>query len=288
MSGAFKTVKKAFKKVGKFIKKIVKPVAIAVAAYFTAGVALSFIPATSAFAASLPGFAGGGVLGTGIGAGATAGTGIFSSAANIIGLGGGLAKGAAAIAAPTAAAATPGIAAVQSMGAANVAGAASAVGGGATATGAGVIGKTAAAIGGMSVTDKLLLAKVGTDVAGALFGPTPEDDYAAQAEEAAKFRGAFYGMEAGGQPQALGIEAPALFEPGATSPPQGSAGAGTAPLAASQQPPVPSMASSTDPLFDRPEEEVQQQSNLFGTGQMKTQIPVPTDLFAPTPGVRYV
>ena len=63
------------------------------AIYFTAGVALSYFPATAAFAAGMPGFAAGGTLGLGVGEGAVAGTGVFSEAAASIGLGGGLAEG---------------------------------------------------------------------------------------------------------------------------------------------------------------------------------------------------
>jgi len=300
MSGVIKSAKKVFKKVGKFVKKIIKPVAIAVAAYFTAGVALSFIPATSAFAASLPGFASGGLLGTGLGAGATAGTGIFSSAANAIGLGGGLLSGAAA--AGTGAAelgaiygtsAALGAVAPNAMNIASVAGSAgtgAASAGGAAVFGAGgkvLAGTSAASAGAMSLTDKLLLAKVGTDVAGALFGPSPEELYAAEAEEKAKFRGAYYGMEAGGQPLVPGVEAPAL--PGPSS---GGQQVAQAPPVQPNQLQAPELASADEGLYatkiNKPKEEVQSPAGLYGEGQMKQNIPIPTDLFAPAPGVRYV
>jgi hypothetical protein len=216
MSGVIKSVKKVFKKVVKVVKKIIKPVLVATAIYFTAGLALSAFPATAGFAASMPGFAGGGFLGTGIGAGATAGTGIFSKVAGAIGLGGGLEAGAAGIggvgggALPGAV--TGGVPSVFNTGAAlgDTAGVLG-VGGGATA------GATTAAASGvatkaaMSLTDKLLLAKLGTDLAGAAFGPTPQEEYEAQAIEAAKFRGGFYGMEADGTvaPQPVAQAAPA-------------------------------------------------------------------------------
>jgi len=311
MSGVVKSIKKVFKKVIKVIKKIIKPVAIAVAAYFTAGIALSFIPATSAFAASLPGFAGGGLLGTGIGAGATAGTGIFSSAASAIGLGGGLASGAASIAAEASAAAaaagatagttaagffptTATVAAGDTLGVLGAINpAAGFVGAGAgTATGAVAGGATVGAAAtkvGFSLTDKLLLAKVGTDVAGALFGPSPEDIYEAEAEAASKFRGAFYGMEADGVPAAPGIAAPAvggqqplqLAAPGATPEIPG--------VTAQVRPPPPQKGLFGAPSVQNPQdEEPVVAAGLYGEGQMKQQIPVPQGLFAPTPGVRYV
>ena len=107
MSGVVKGIKKVFKKVVKFVKKALPIVLMAVAVYFTAGLALSAMPATASFAASMPGFAGGGFLGLGVGtsittgAAATAGTGIFSQAAVAMGVGtlgahGGLVGGALA------------------------------------------------------------------------------------------------------------------------------------------------------------------------------------------------
>ncbi len=311
MSGVVKGVKKVFKKVWKAIKPIVTVVAIAVAAYFTAGVALSFIPATSAFAASLPGFAGGGLLGTGIGAGATAGTGIFSSAASAIGLGGGLAAGAGAgatSAAATAAGAgffpsTATVAAGDTLGVlgginagAGVAGAGAAAGAGGVAAGA---GGAALAKVGMSLTDKLLLAKVGTDVAGAMFGPSPEDMFAAEAEENAKFRGAFYGMEADGS---MGVQPPSVGAPSVRTgpepvqepltPQQQLAGPGQ--KISAQQPGVtsaltPQVAPKTPGLFNEaPDGQVATAQPTGNQGQMQTQINAPSGLFAPTPGVRYV
>jgi len=92
-----KSVGKAFGKVMSKLPSIAKVALMAVAAYFTFGVALSFIPATQAFAASMPLFSGGGLAGTGIAVGSNpvvAGGGIFSKAAGAMGMGGGLAKGA--------------------------------------------------------------------------------------------------------------------------------------------------------------------------------------------------
>lgn len=60
MSGLVKGIKKVFKKVGKFVKKYWKYIAIAVAVYFTAGVALSYFGSTAAFSSAMPGFGVGG------------------------------------------------------------------------------------------------------------------------------------------------------------------------------------------------------------------------------------
>lgn len=217
MSGVVKAVKKVFKKVGKFIKKAIKPLLIAAAVYFTAGLALSAFPATAGFAASLPGFAGGGVLGTGIGAGATAGTGIFTKVAAKIGLGtlgkagglvgGALSKGtsaallsanagATAVALGAGKAGTAGLIGTQAAAVAgNTANAilagSGAAGGAAGAAGALGAGAGVAAKAGMSLTEKLLLAQMGTKTIGAFLAPT--DDEVAEAQK--KWRGAFYGAE---------------------------------------------------------------------------------------------
>lgn len=288
MSGIAKGIKKVFKKVVNVVKKIIKPLAIAVAVYFTAGLALSYIPATSAFAASMPGFAGGGALGTGIGAGATAGTGVFTSVANAVGLGGGLAAGAAQVNA--AAAVATGAAAAGST-AAGVAG--TAAGGTAAGAAAGTAAGTAAGSGvavkaGMSLVDKLLLAKMGTDVAGALFGASPEEEYEAEAIAASKFRGAYYGMDADGS--------------GAQPPPEDPQVSSVAPLAAAAPgpSPVPSQAANSitpeqQQLLDGREQRENfptaaqpQVGQATGPGQMKQNIPIPEGLFAAAPDVRYV
>ncbi len=219
MSGVVKAVKKVFRKVIKVVKKIIKPVAIAVAVYFTAGLALAAFAPTAAFAASMPGFAGGGLLGTGIGAGATAGTGIFTSAANVLGLGGGLAKGAASIASKTLA--IPGITTTMPSVFNTAAGNAAVSGAGASGVSAGVaagLSKSAPALipeVGMSLTDKLLLAKIGTDVTGALFGPTPQEEYEAKARAEKTFVGSFYGQTA------ADAAAPPVVQAPETKPPVG-------------------------------------------------------------------
>lgn len=80
MSKLVKGVKKVFKKIGRFIKKHWKKIVLAVAIYFTAGVALSYFAPTAGFAASMPGFGAGG---------------IFTKAASFIGLNGPAIAGAA-------------------------------------------------------------------------------------------------------------------------------------------------------------------------------------------------
>lgn len=62
MSGLVKKVKKVFTKVAKFVRKNFKYIAIAVAVYFTAGIALSYFGSTAAFASSMPGFGVGGIF----------------------------------------------------------------------------------------------------------------------------------------------------------------------------------------------------------------------------------
>jgi len=85
MSGLIKGIGKVFKKIGKFIKKNWKYIAMAVAVYFTAGIALSYFGATAGFAAAMPGFGAGGM---------------FTSAATAIGFNGPAIAGAAMAAAP--------------------------------------------------------------------------------------------------------------------------------------------------------------------------------------------
>lgn len=225
MSGVILSIKKVFKAVVKFVKKIAKPLLIAAAVYFTAGLALSAFPATAGFAASMPGFAGGGLLG-----GGAAGTGIFTKIAAKLGLstlgkagglvGGALAKGTTAAALSQAGIASSAITAGTAKataaglikgGAAEAVGTVTTAGGivapatandigwtGAAASGAGGAAggaaTQAAAKAGMSLTEKLLLAQAGTKVVGAFLAPT--DDQIAEAQK--KWRGAFYGMEADG------------------------------------------------------------------------------------------
>lgn len=62
MSGLVKGIKKVFKKVANFVKKYWKYIVIAVAVYFTAGVALSYFGGTAGFASAMPGFGTGGLF----------------------------------------------------------------------------------------------------------------------------------------------------------------------------------------------------------------------------------
>lgn len=217
MSGVVHKVKKVFKKVWDFAKPIVKVVAIAAAVYFTAGVALSYFGPTSAFAAAMPGFAGA----------AGAGTGIFSQAAAAIGLGGGLAQGAAAAAGSAGAAGA-------AAGAAGAAGSAASLGGdtlleglagGATAapaaaTAAGAAGAGAgaatAAKAAMSLTDKLLLASTATSAISGLTSPTPKEIEAAKNS----FYGSYYGMDKDGKTAAPTTAVSAPKPPAQPAPPQ--------------------------------------------------------------------
>lgn len=190
MSGVAKAVKKVFKTVVKVVKKIAKPILIGAAVYFTAGMALSAFTATQAFAASLPGF---GISSTG------AATGIFSKAASTLGLAGGLQAGAGVTAASAAAATGAAAAGTAGAGAGGGMTATLAAGGGAAttaaATGSG-LGAGVTAATGMSLTNKLLLASVGAQAVGAFLAPDIDDVAMAQK----KWRGAYYGMEAGGAP----------------------------------------------------------------------------------------
>jgi hypothetical protein len=217
MSGLFKEIGKVFSAVWDFVRPIVEVVAVAAAVYFTAGVAMSYFPATSAFAAALPGFAS---------TGGIAGEGVFSSLASSIGLGGGLQAGAgadiigadAASAAASGAVATANTAdtatlAAQAAPAADTAvgsTAASAAGpsaasqaiqasanqvASATIPAAGTGGGTAGALAkGMSLTDKLLFASVGTNLVSGLTAPSPTDIASAKAG----FYGSFYGTDSNG------------------------------------------------------------------------------------------
>lgn len=193
MSGVVKSVKKVFKKVVKVIKKIAKPLLIAAAIYFTAGLALSAMPATASFAASLPGFAGGGFMGLGIGAGKVAGAGIFSKIAAGIGLGGGLAKGAAAAASAAAPVGAAAATAASQAGTAIGAVAPGVVGSVPASMTSGLVATTTKAAG-MTLTEKLILASTGSQVLGALVAPSADE----VAEAQARWRGAFYGVEGDG------------------------------------------------------------------------------------------
>lgn len=210
MSGIVKGVKKVFKGAVKIVKKVWKPVLMAAAIYFTAGLALSAFPATASFAAALPGFAGGGTLGLGIGAGATAGTGVFTSLATSLGVGGGLTAASTGIASSAAAASAASVGEMAALGSASVAadtaaitGMGAAAGGTAVAGAAGTAGTGAAAAGaakaGLSLSDKLLLASTGTKALGTLLQPSAKKQH----EIANSFTGSFYGMDSKGRTAAV-------------------------------------------------------------------------------------
>jgi hypothetical protein len=84
MSGLVKKVKKVVKKAAKFVKKNWKVIAMAVAIYFTAGVAMSYFPSTAGFSAAMPGFGAGEIFAKSavwMGFGGVEGSGIYSTAA---------------------------------------------------------------------------------------------------------------------------------------------------------------------------------------------------------------
>lgn len=215
MSGVFKAIGKVFSAVVGVIKKIWKPVLIAAAVYFTAGLALSAMPATSAFAASMPGFAGGGFLGLGVGAGSVAGTGVFTHLAASLGMatlgsGGGLVGGALASGTTAAELGAAGISGSAIAGGATAAvnsgaisaaalpaegaGAATVGAGGAVSAVAPAVGTAAATAGKMTLAEKFLLASTASNVLGGLTAPSPRDI----AEAQKTWVGAFYGVGPGG------------------------------------------------------------------------------------------
>ena len=302
MSGVVKGVKKVFKKVAKVVKKYWKYVAVAVAAYFTAGVALSFMGATGATAAAtLPGFAGGGTLGLGIGAGATAGTGVFSTFATTIGLGSGLAEGAAAISAAASAGSAPYAVAAGNIGSGGVAlgNTSGAILGGQVAPAvvpavAPTVAPTVAKAG-MSLADKFLLAKTGVDVLGATLGPSEKQVAQVEAEAQARFYGAYYGTERDG----TRVAPVSPVAPGGQSQSAASEPTQTSTLT-SQLGPQPQ---ESQQLFESPQPQAAPQGALFpdqesvptpsgpdphSMGQMQQNIQVPTSVAAAAPGVRYV
>lgn len=313
MSGLVKGIKKVFKKIGKVLKKIIKPLAIAVAVYFTAGIALSYFAPTAGFAASMPGFASGGLFGTGFavgGAPVVAGGGVFSQVASAIGLGGGLASGAAGVNASAAAAAMNtgmgvveasniyGATAVEAGMTANItAGMGTAAGEAAlgvispaaseslVSSGMSVGGPEIAAKAGRSFSDQLLVAKVMTDVTGALFGPSPQEIYEAKYIEEAKHRGPYYGMLADGttlETQQMATNQPAVV------PPQAAVGGGS--ITPEQQQLLAGRATREE-LFPTSREDQQMVAQTTtGPGQMRQPNPIPQNLsnISTMPNVRYL
>lgn len=222
MSGIFKAIGKVFNAVVSVVKAIWKPVLIAAAVYFTAGLALSAFPATASFAAAMPGFAGSGILGTGIGAGSVAGTGVFTHLASTLGMatlgssgglvGGALASGtsASALAAAgvsgsaitagsTAAVASGAIPAAalpaEGIGATTIAAGTGAAVPVAAAGAGGGVAAAAAGAGKMTLAEKFLVASTVSNVASGLTAPSQRDI----AEAQKKWVGAFYGVDAAGK-----------------------------------------------------------------------------------------
>lgn len=189
MSGLVKGIKKVFKKAIKVVKKVAPYVALGAAIYFTAGLA------SGAFGGA--GAAAGAVSGAGSGVG-----GFSSYAAGMSALSGGTAAAGAGL---------------------TQAGLASAGGGGFLK---GLIGKiggvfggggggAAAAAGGaakMSLTEKLMIASMGSNVLSSLVAPSSRDLAREQAIEAAKFRGSYYGLNEGdplpNQPELMSRQEP--------------------------------------------------------------------------------
>jgi hypothetical protein len=153
--------------------------------------------------------------------------------------------------------------------------------------------KTAAKL---SFADKALLASTGLQAVSALTGPTPEETYEAEYAAQAKVRKSYYGMD----PKGNTTPAPAMNY-SSTQPTEG------VPLAPTAVPPAGQVAASPEqqqlqagrqkrmelfptPGLDLAKEEAAPNPMLYGSGQMKQNIPVPSSVsgIAPTPGVRYV
>lgn len=183
MSKLWKGVKKVFKKVVKFVKKNWKYIVIAVAVYFTAGMALAAMPSTAAFSAAMPGFGVGGMFSNAavaLGATGAAGSGIAGTiAANAgaaaLAAGGSIAGGAAvtaggvAIPAGTVLSTAPGVATAAGV---SMVGPPSALATGAAATTAAATTATTTgttlAAAGMTGMEKVAMASAIFQGAGAL------------------------------------------------------------------------------------------------------------------------
>jgi len=173
-----KGVGKAIGGIAKFVKKNFKWIALGVAAYFTAGVALSYFGATSGIAASMPGFGAGG---------------IFTKTASFMGLSG-PAKAAAAATAKVAGAGgitATGVAGSQGIGAAVTSG----VTGGAT---------TAAGSGAFVMPGKVAAGAAGAGAAGAGAGAAGAGAGAAGAAGAGAAGAAGSAAATGGAVKAVG------------------------------------------------------------------------------------
>lgn len=209
-SGLLDSAKKVFNDVGSAVQsgvndvktfidnhgvQTLRYVAIAAAVYFTAGLAMSAFAPTAAFAATMPGWGA---------------TGIFTSAASAMGMGGlgaagsGLADAAADSAAGTVAGAGAGAVAAPITGGAADAGTVTAMGegGAVTVPGAAAAATPAAALpagaapaggsaldSGTSALAKVEGAKVASDAISGALSPSLQEQYAAEK----KFQGAYFG-----------------------------------------------------------------------------------------------
>ena len=177
MSKLWKGVKKTFKKVTKFVKKNWKYIAIAVAIYFTAGMALAAMPSTAAFSAAMPGFGVGGMFSNAavaMGATGAAGSGIAGTvAANAAGT---ALIGGATLAGPASAIAAPGSVVGTTAGAVTTAGLGAAPVASTVAAGAATTGSTTAAtVGAMSGLEKVALASTVFSGASGLLSDSEDD-----------------------------------------------------------------------------------------------------------------
>jgi hypothetical protein len=162
----------------------------------------------------------------------------------------------------------------------------------------------------MSLTNKLLLAKTGTDLVGGLFGPDAKEVAEAEALAAAKFRGAYYGMEADGTgagtpaPSRQGV--PTTAAPAALpAPQQALQQAPQAPNVSPAQagpPQAPNVTPNVSPEQQALLDGRAKKEELFptgaqpmagqavGPGQMNATLPIPESLFgiSAMPNVRYI
>jgi len=212
MSKIVKGVKKVFKTVAKVVKKVWKPLAIAAAVYFTAGLAASaFAPASAAISTSAA--ASTGVLASGAGAAAAGGGSILAGAGGIFGAtgvasaagagaavagSGVLTAGALAAGASAAAPAImPGIFTKMATAVANAGKAV--VGVGKNVLGLGGTGTAASGgtgfFGAMTGAEKLQFASTMFGTVGAAL-KKDDPSLSQQAEEAKRFRGSYFGATA--------------------------------------------------------------------------------------------
>jgi len=199
MSKLVKGIKKVFKKAVKFVKRVVKSkvfkwVAMAVAVYFTAGVAMSYFGPTAGFSASMPGFGAGGWMtraatAIGFNGPAAAAAGSKIAAANAAAAASGI-YGPTATGGNIATAGVKGITALEKTAALTKAGSSLAMSGGPTASTGGSFfskmfkggtptttteGATTGFFGGMSSAEKLMFAKTAFDFAGGLASDSQDD-----------------------------------------------------------------------------------------------------------------